>query len=753
MRRLVLLLAVLVAAGLAALPAAARQTVECDEVYKGVVCQGAFTDEPGIATDRQRIEDNTVRVGAQHDVEFALVVVQDSRGDDPADFASELAQAWGVGDPEKQNGLVVLVSIDERRLEVAQNDNVDVSGEVLAAAARPFFQAEDWDAGLVAIVVSVDQSLAGNLPETGGDYPARFAGVPWGWLLLAAVVAFGLYLLILGVRRNRKAKADKVRKDREGQIDADLAALEPSGQDLPRFEDYTLSAPDAPDVPTADAVAELHRISRDDPSDVAALRSLWNNGLIHVIAKDRLFNDNREPIDLRASQERQLLEDAVQQAATSALDVDLDDDATFRTKRVALQRIVESLRPHRVAAARRRTADALVADLVQTDIGPVVATTFGVGLAEAASVLDADAALGESAAEYRAASDEARAKAERLEDLYTRLPDSAARPAVAAALADLTDEVETAVARYEKVRRKLDAEGSALVDDGLDPAGVAALLLMNNDEGNVGEFTAGYREHRARGFSPAESVEYSLAGLLTRGEADRIRKEARRLDLPVAITAALTNRRDDGAEVYLELRDQLTQHVDSDTARTIAGVLAVSLEPSQAMRRWIKAREALLGLGLEGSYADVAAAFGASDPRGPQQFALAYAAQRRALEASSINDIDRFAPELAHAGTSRQQDTWGNSQIPPSIGSFDPFTFFFYHWVVTRGARDSFGWEPIYADRSWSQDTGSWWGGGGGDWGSGGGGSWGGSSTWGGGSFGGFGGGGGGFSSGGGGGW
>jgi hypothetical protein len=171
------------------------------------------------------------------------------------------------------------------------------------------------------------------------------------------------------------------------------------------------------------------------------------------------------------------------------------------------------------------------------------------------------------------------------------------------------------------------------------------------------------------------------------------------------------------------------------------------------MRRWIKAREALLGLGLEGSYADVAAAFGASDPRGPQQFALAYAAQRRALEASSINDIDRFAPELAHAGTSRQQDTWGNSQIPPSIGSFDPFTFFFYHWVVTRGARDSFGWEPIYADRSWSQDTGSWWGGGGGDWGSGGGGSWGGSSTWGGGSFGGFGGGGGGFSSGGGGGW
>ena len=34
--------------------------------------------------------------------------------------------------------------------------------------------------------------------------------------------------------------------------------------------------------------------------------------------------------------------------------------------------------------------------------------------------------------EYRAAADEARVKAERLEDLYGKLPDSTARPAVAA---------------------------------------------------------------------------------------------------------------------------------------------------------------------------------------------------------------------------------------------------------------------------------------------------------------------------------
>jgi uncharacterized membrane protein YgcG len=749
--RVRIILAVAVLASMPATAAATQQAVECGE-YRGVVCEGAFTDEPDVADDWQRIEDAVVDVAIANDVEFALVVVQHSRGEDPAQFAKDLAMAWGVGDPEKMNGLVVLVSLDERRLEVVQNENVDVAGAVLADEAAPYFQAGQWDEGLLVVVDTVNDMLGGATPDTGGGQLPQTRGIPWGWILALAALGFGGFLVAQGIYRTRNNQRDRVRKERARLVDADLAGLEPSGQELPRYEDYTLSAPDVPDVSTGEAIVELQRISRDESADIAALRSLWNYGLISVVARDRLINDTREPLDLRASQERQLLEDAVQAAATEALEVDVDDAESFATKRLALQRIVESLRPHRVAAARRRTGDALVADLVATDIGPVRATPLGVGVAEAAAVLDHDAPLGETAAQYRAVTEEARTKAERLEHLYELLPDSAARPAVAAALADLTDEVDTAVERYERVRRQLDAEGSALKADGLDPAAIAALLLMNNDEANVSEFTAGYREHRARGASPAESVEYALAGLLSRSEAERVRKEARRLDLPVAITAALINRRDDGAEVYLSLRDELTKHVDTDTAKTVAGVLAISMEPAQALRRWLEARDALHGLGLEGSYADVAAAFGASDPRGPRQFALAYAAQRRALEASTINDADRFAPELAHAGTSGQRDTWANTHIPASIGSFDPFTFFFYHWIVTRGARDSFGWEPIYADRSWSHDGGPWWGGGGGTWASGGGGSWGGG-TWSGGSFGGFSGGGGGFSSGGGGGW
>ncbi len=746
MRRSLVLLALGATAAIAfTTPAAAqRPGVECGE-YQGVVCQGYFTDETGVAGDPQRIEDAISRIVGNYGNPIAIVVVQDSRGANPADFASDLANAWGVGDPVEQNGILVLVSLDERRTEVVTQDAISLPGSAIAGSARSFFGAGDFEGGLLAIVGSVEQALAGNLTEESGS-----AGISFGAIAFLGIVGFFVFSAVGQVASLRRKRTNKVKTERERLIDGDLADLEPSGADLPRYADFALPPPAVTDVPTADGINELWRVAGGEPSDVEALTALWSLGLIDVIDRERLIRETREPLDLRASDERPILENAVQEAADEALAVDLKDDAAFKSKKRALERLVDSLRPHRVAAARRRTGDALVVELTPSPIGEIVPTPLGGDFAEAAAAFDRAVPLSESVVEYRAASSEADVKVQRLERLYEELPESTARPAIAAALADLDDDTQLAVSRYEKVRKALAAKSAGLKADGLDPAAIAALLLMNRNEDNIPEFLGAYQEHRDRGFEPAEAVEFALAGLLTAGEVARVRAVTHRLGLPISITAGLLNRRDDGPEVYEQLREELAAYTGDDSARTIAGVLAMSLEPSQAMRRWLEAREALHELGLVGSYADVAAAFGASDRRGPRRFALAYATQRQALSDSTIDDADRFAPELAHAGTGGQKDSWSGEPIPEGIGSFDPFTFFYHHWVITRGVSDSFGWEPVYADPSWAGDRSSWWGGGGG-FGSSGGSSWGGSS-WSGGSFGGFSG-GGGFSSSGGGGW
>ncbi len=751
-------------------PAAAAQETNVDfgcGVYREVVCAGYFTDAAGIVDDDQRIEDAIARVVTRYGNQIAMVTVADSSPESPAEFAQNLGNEWGVGGPA-QDGVVVLVDIAARRTEVRTGDGVALDAERIAGAGNSFFGVGDFEGGLLAIVGSLEQGLApgddpGSDPDvdTGGGVvspeplPARDSGPGYlGWILGAAALGGGGFI----AARARQRRKDERLEVRSQLVGDELDKLNVPGHELPRLADYTIPPPDGgvADLRTSDAIDAMRAIGAGNRPEDDAVPPLRVTQLVAVVDRDRLLADIEIPLELAASAERDILEQAVQDAARNAQTGDISDEQ-FEVNLQELARLVASLRPHRLAADRKRFGRAMSDRAVETAHGAVTLTDNADRFLEAAPAFDRTASLTESLGEMAEVYDTAVAKTARLKELIERLPETTARPAVAAALADVSDDLDASVEDYEVLRAKLEREGTALEADGLDVPAIAALLLMNHDETSVGEFVAAYNSNRGRGIDPGESVELALAGLRHPADIKLVREEASRLGLPVSITTALLRRRDDGPEVYEELLRELAGHgIENETRRTIAGILAVSLEPAQAINRWLAARKALADLGLEGSYADVAAAFGASDHRGPRRFALAYAAQRQALARSDVEGADRFAPELAHDGTAYQTDSWTRDRIPPGLYDFDPFTLLFYHWVITKGHHGSLGWEPIYRDQSWSQDRSSWWGdafggwgGGGGFSGGGGGSSWGGGS-WGGGGFGGWGG-GGGFSGGGGG--
>ncbi|MGI9643588.1 MAG: hypothetical protein ACR2N9_12540, partial [Acidimicrobiia bacterium] len=487
----------------------------------------------------------------------------------------------------------------------------------------------------------------------------------------------------------------------------------------------------------------------------AVVGALARTGAVGLIDVDAMLEGTRVPLELRATGERPILEDGLDGSIRKAGSVALSDDDGFTIALAELGDVVASLRPHRVAAARRRAADALSERLVSTSLGSAYVTHLGSLILRSSPVLDGQAPLASSADNVESAHAIAAAKVDRLTAIRKSIATSDTRDVAAVALADLSDDVDASVEAYQTTLDQLEAHGSALTRDGVSLPAVAALLVMNNSATDIPKFVTGYQSLRAV-HDPTLSLEGALAGLFTPKELAAVEREAKGLGLPVSIALALQRRRDDGVEVYRSLLGQVLTVAEGDNAKVIAGVLAMSLEPSVAYERWIATRNALSSLGLKGAYVDVAAAFGASDPRGPDAFALAYAAQRSALEDSGYEKLTRYAPEMAHAGTSGRTDTWTGRPLGRSAGEFDPFTFFFLHWAASGGRRGASGWDSLYRSSSWQDGGSSWWGGGGG-FGSSGGSGWGsGGSSWGsgggGGSFGGFSG-GGGFGGGGGGGW
>ena len=50
--------------------------------------------------------------------EIAVVTVKDMGGLDESTYAVELMQEWGIGSKDRNDGILILVSIDERRLKI-----------------------------------------------------------------------------------------------------------------------------------------------------------------------------------------------------------------------------------------------------------------------------------------------------------------------------------------------------------------------------------------------------------------------------------------------------------------------------------------------------------------------------------------------------------------------------------------------------------------------------------------------------------
>jgi TPM domain len=721
---------------------AAAQDTTCP-AYEGITCDGYVTDAAGVIEDDERLEEAVGRVVESRGNQVAVVLVPDTAGQSTRDFARGIGNEWGVGTAENDDGVVVLVDIGGRETWVEPGDGLELRDpDEIASAGDSFFAGGDFDGGVLAIVGSLESALeAGPGEDSGGE-----GGSGWPVVLVVvggtAAVAGGA---VFWSRRRKRIAA--VTKQRQELVDGQLRRLTPAGNELPQVGEYMVQPPaDGPTVQTGVAIEALGRVAQGSNGlapDVG--NALWSERLVDVLDRQRWRTDTEMPLELRVEGEGPVLDEGAQEAARQALAVDANDDTLFRVRLGELETLVNGLREHRVAEARARLGAAVEARLVDTPVGPALITDLGERVLKAAPVLPSAAPLDEVVDSIESTYQTAATKVERLEQLYDTLPAGATRPAVAAALADLDEDPAQAAERYERVRVELEGLGTELRADGLDLPGIAALLLLNNSEDAVSDFVAAYRVNRENALQPGEAVEYALAGLTHPADIEAVSEAARLHGLPVVIAATLLRNRTDGIASYQALMDELaSEGVTGESRSTIAGILAVSLEPSQALRRWLEARAALANLGLSGSYADVAAAFGAADPRGPEAFALAYAAQRQALARSKIDDADRFAPELAHEGSGRQQDIWTGDPIPRGLGGYDPFTLLYLHWVITGGHGTGVGWDPVFRDDSWSSDRSSWFGGfGGGSFGggSGGGSSWGGGG-WSPGSFGGFGGGG-----------
>lgn len=197
--------------GRVALSFALLSLLACLPVFALVVPdpQGFVTDLAGIYAPQERaaLEDLLFALNANTTAEIAVLTIPSLEGDSLEEFATRTFREWGVGSASTDNGVLLVLVMDERavRIEVGYGlegaiTDLD-SGRIIRDLIVPAFQQGDYAGGTRAAV----ETLAAYAAQ---DPVARAAAVApqartLGWS--AALIALYVLLLILTVGTWRRA--------------------------------------------------------------------------------------------------------------------------------------------------------------------------------------------------------------------------------------------------------------------------------------------------------------------------------------------------------------------------------------------------------------------------------------------------------------------------------------------------------------------------------------------------------------------
>jgi uncharacterized protein len=108
-------------------------------------------------------------------IQTLVVVVTGIEGDDCFDFAYRLGKEMGVGQKERDNGLVILLSTDERCIQFATGYGLEgVLPDAICKRIQSRYMVEhlgkeDWDTGMVEGIRAVNSYLDGSMENIGSN--------------------------------------------------------------------------------------------------------------------------------------------------------------------------------------------------------------------------------------------------------------------------------------------------------------------------------------------------------------------------------------------------------------------------------------------------------------------------------------------------------------------------------------------------------------------------------------------------------
>lgn len=152
----------------------------------------------------QNLNTELARFEASTSNEVAVVTVQNMHGDYIENYAVQLFKEWGIGKKDKDNGVLLLLAIDERKLRIEVGYGLEgalpdsVAQRIVTNDMTPLLKAVNYDSAVTVGVQGIESATQGEYVGTGSAFSiSPFIAKNWLALLFLPLFVLQWFAAVL----------------------------------------------------------------------------------------------------------------------------------------------------------------------------------------------------------------------------------------------------------------------------------------------------------------------------------------------------------------------------------------------------------------------------------------------------------------------------------------------------------------------------------------------------------------------------
>ena len=166
--------------------------------------QGYVNDYAGMISPsvKSRIVEELRAFELSDSTQIVILTIPSLEGENIEEFGINVAELWKIGQQQKDNGVLLIVSKQERKVRIEVGRGLEgkltdlMAGRIIDQVIKPRFRQGDFDGGFVAGVSTL-------IGATRGEFKAEQRPVQRGQKgfppLLTFLLFFGVFILFLGI--------------------------------------------------------------------------------------------------------------------------------------------------------------------------------------------------------------------------------------------------------------------------------------------------------------------------------------------------------------------------------------------------------------------------------------------------------------------------------------------------------------------------------------------------------------------------